>query len=72
MKLQQYIKSKGETWYSITKKLTGESNGIDFNNTKQKIIRYLRNDDLTLSQYQLFATALKMKLGDLLAALGRL
>ena len=72
MKLQRFITSKGETWYSITKKLTEDTSGIDFNNMKQKIIRYLKNDDLTLKQYQLFATALGMPLKKLLDDLGRL
>lgn len=72
MKLQSFITSKGETWYSITKKLTEGVNGKEFNNMKQKIIRYLKNDDLTLTQYQLFATALKMPLKQLLSELGHL
>ena len=70
MKLMDYIASKNETWYSISKKLTnGEE---DFNNMKQKILRYLRNDDITLSQYQLFADALEIPLKKLLSDLGRL
>ncbi len=124
MKLQEYIKSKGETWFSITKKLIGNSNETEFlpkrhkdkrknnprikeayemrksgkslrkigatldvshitirdwlnnyeefNHMKQKIIRYLKNDDITLSQYQLFADALEIPLKELLSDLGRL
>ena len=70
MKLQEYIASKNETWYTVSKKLTNGKE--DFNNMKQKIIRYLKNDDITLSQYQLFADALKMPLHELLSDLGRL
>ncbi len=70
MKLQEYITSKNETWYTVSKKLTNGKE--DFNNMKQKIIRYLKNDDITLSQYQLFADALEMPLKKLLSDLGRL
>ena len=70
MKLQEYIASKNETWYTVSKKLTNGKE--DFNNMKQKIIRYLKNDDITLSQYQLFADALEIPLEELLSDLGRL
>ena len=70
MKLQEYIASKNETWYTVSKKLTNGKE--DFNNMKQKIIRYLKNDDITLSQYQLFADALEIPLKKLLSDLGRL
>jgi len=70
MKLIDYITSKNETWYTVSKKLTNGKE--DFNNMKQKILRYLRNDDITLSQYQLFADALEIPLKELLSDLGRL
>ena len=70
MTLKEYIASKNETWYTVSMKL---SNGKDdMNNMKQKILRYLKNDDITLSQYQLFADALEMPLKELLSDLGRL
>lgn len=70
MKLIDYIASKNETWYTVSKKLTNGKD--DMNKMKQKILRYLKNDDITLSQYQLFADALEIPLKELLNDLGRL
>lgn len=70
MTLQEYITSKNETWYTVSKKLTNGKD--DMNKMKQKILRYLKNDDITLSQYQLFADALEVPLKKLLNDLGRL
>jgi len=70
MKLIDYITSKNETWYTVSKKLTNGKD--DMNKMKQKILRYLKNDDITLSQYQLFADALEIPLKELLNDLGRL
>jgi len=69
MTLKDLVKSKGETHLSMAEKMFEGNNIIT---GRLMVTQRLNRDELTLSQYRMFADALGMSLKKLLASIGKI
>lgn len=69
MTLKDLVKSEGETHLSIAEKMFKGNNILA---GRLMVTQRLNRDELTLSQYRMFAGALGMSLKKLLALIGKI